>query len=59
MIQLTKEPLNEAERMQLAQQAYHEYMGKCFWRLNESLVITKENLPQLLNCLELYGGHQG
>jgi hypothetical protein len=59
MIEVPKTPLTDEERLRLAQAAYQEYLGRCFWFMREDLIITKSNLPLIIEGLKLHGGHRG
>ena len=47
------------ERLRRAQKAFREYSTRCFWFMDENLVITEENLPLVIEGLKLHGGHKG
>ena len=47
------------ERLSRAQAAYREYRIRCFWFMDQDLVLTEENLPSVIEGLKLHGGHRG
>jgi hypothetical protein len=56
---LTPVPLSKEEKLRRAQEAYREYSTRCFWFMDEALVVTEENLPLIIEGLKLHGGHKG
>jgi hypothetical protein len=58
-IELPTTPLSDEERLCLAQEVYREYSTRCFWFMREDLIVTKENLPLIIEGLKLHGGHKG
>jgi hypothetical protein len=51
--------LTPAERLELANQLFHEYRSRCFWHCPPDLVITEELLPLVVKGLRAYGGRRG
>jgi len=47
------------ERLSRAQEAYREYHCRCFWFMDEDLIITEGVLPLVIEELKLHGGHKG
>jgi hypothetical protein len=47
------------ERLRRAQAAYREYSCRCFWFMDENLIVTEKNLPLIIEWLKLHGGHKG
>jgi hypothetical protein len=47
------------ERLSCAQEAYREYHCRCFWFMDEDLVVTEANLYLIIEGLKLHGGHKG
>ena len=57
--ELPTTPLTNEERLRLAQEAYREYHCRCFWFMDEDLIITEDNFPYIMEGLKLHGGHKG
>lgn len=46
-------------RVELAQQAYHDFFAQCFWSYREDAKITEKKIPFVIGALREYGGHDG
>ncbi len=55
----TAAPLSSVARLELANQLYQEYHGRCFWHRPRDLVITEELIPLVADGLRKHGGHRG
>lgn len=51
--------LNEAERLQLAREAYREFYAECFWYLRPDLSIDAAAVPEIARGLRRHGGRRG
>jgi hypothetical protein len=54
-----REPLEEAERLRLAAQAFREFYAECFWYLRPDLPIDSAAIPEIIRGLRLHGGRRG
>lgn len=52
-------PLTLNERLELANQLFGEFHGRCFWHTPRDLVITEELIPFVAKGLRTYGGRRG
>jgi hypothetical protein len=59
MIANRDKPLSTAEKVQLANQLFHEFYAACFWHWRPDLVITEATLPALAQGLRTHGGRRG
>jgi hypothetical protein len=58
-IEFPTTPLTDEERLRCAQEAYREYSCRCFWFMDENLIVTEKNLHLIIEGLKLHGGHKG
>jgi hypothetical protein len=47
------------ERIELANQLFHEFHSLCFWHSPRDLVITEELIPFVVKGLRANGGRRG
>ncbi|HKI32365.1 MAG TPA: hypothetical protein VKA46_10890 [Gemmataceae bacterium] len=52
-------PQNGDERVELANQLFHEFHTRCFWHSPRDLVITEELIPFVVKGLRTHGGRRG
>ena len=50
---------SEAERLQLAAQAFKEFYAECFWYLRPDLPIDAAAIPEIARGLRRHGGRRG
>lgn len=51
--------LSEAERLQLAREAYRKFYAECFWYLRPDLPIDAAAIPEIARGLRRHGGRRG
>ena len=51
--------LTDEEKLDLASRVFKEWFARCFWSWDPHVIISKDNLPQLIRDLRLNGGHEG
>jgi hypothetical protein len=49
----------QAAKLRLAQEAYRQFRGRCFWYLRDDLQIGVQDLDWLTQGLRCYGGREG
>jgi hypothetical protein len=52
-------PLNQEERLELANRLFREYRTRCFWHCPRDLVITEDLIPLVVKGLRKHGGRRG
>ena len=50
---------SHASCLKKAQELYEKYYEQCFWHMKRNLIITKNDLPQIVKGLKTYGGRTG
>jgi hypothetical protein len=45
--------------LEKAQELFEKYYEQCFWHMRSDLIITENNLPQIIKGLRTYGGRSG
>jgi hypothetical protein len=55
----TSAPNYPAEKLALAQQAFHEFHARCFWFMRRDAQIVAEEVPYLCERLRADGGRRG
>lgn len=55
----TSAPLEDAQRLELANRLYREYRARCFWHCPPDLIITEELIPLVARGLRQHGGRRG
>ena len=57
--QLSPEQARDMVRVREARRAFREFRTQCFWYLRPDLIVTLEDVPEIVRGLRLYGGHKG
>jgi len=45
--------------LERAQELFEKYFEQCFWHMRRDLIITENNLPQIIKGLRTFGGRNG
>ncbi len=56
---LSPEQARDMVRVREARRAFREFRTQCFWYLRPDLVVTLEDVPEIVRGLRLNGGHKG
>lgn len=56
---LSREDAQEMVRIREARRAFRKYHTQCFWFMREDLLVSSEDIPEIIKGLRLYGGHAG
>jgi hypothetical protein len=51
--------LSDAEKLELARQAWREFHAQCFWFMRDDLELGPQDLPAIAHGLRQNGGRQG
>lgn len=57
--QLSPEDARNMVRIREARKAFREFHAQCFWFMPEDMVITLEDVPEIVNGLRRNGGRRG
>ena len=59
MNQTDHNTLSQAEKMELARKALHDFHAQCFWYLREDIGLKPADLDEIARGLRQNGGRQG
>lgn len=57
--QLSSEQARDMVRVREARRAFREFRTQCLWYLRPDLVVTLEDVPEIVRGLRLHGGRKG
>jgi len=57
--QLSPEQARDMVRVREARRAFREFQAQCFWYLRPDLVVTLDDIPEIVRGLRLHGGRKG
>ncbi len=46
-------------RVREARRAFREFRAQCFWYLRPDLIVTLEDIPEIVRGLRQHGGRKG
>ena len=56
---LSSEDARDMVRVREARRAFRTFYAQCFWYMRKDMVITLEDMPEIIRGLRQNGGHQG
>lgn len=56
---LSPDQARDMARVREARRAFREFRTQCFWYLRPDLVVTLEDVPEIVRGLRLHGGRKG
>jgi hypothetical protein len=56
---LSREDARRMVRVREARRAFREFHAQCFWFMRADMVVTLEDIPEIVRGLRLSGGRRG
>lgn len=56
---LSTEDARNMVRVREARRAFRDFYVQCFWYMRPEMVVTREDIPEIVRGLRKYGGRQG
>lgn len=56
---LSREDARNMVRVREARKAFREFHAQCFWFMREDMVVTLQDIPEVVRGLRLNGGRRG